>query len=180
MSMVVGKTPVAGRDYGYVMPITVNVQFDLGTIYTIKSRLNDYVTWAIGGNVFNDWRIDINYATAFPTSTLRIPSFDLVDENYGRKTPEDASWVYYDFSIFIHGKYDITGGSTPDAKDAMDNGDVMLDYLVGIRGNESEKSRFGIYWIDEILINVETKDRRPRDIRTVSVRGRIKAKLLDE
>lgn len=152
---------------------------DIGRIYTVKQRLNDYVEAAIGGNVFNDWKIDIQYLGTWPTSTIRIPSFGLMNENYGRKTPEGGSWAFYEFTIFIHNKLDDQyGEGVPDSYESYDDAESVIDYLLSIRGNETEKSTYGIYWIDNLGIYVETS-KRPKNVGTISVRGRIRAKWID-
>lgn len=148
-----------------------------GKLQAVKGRLNDYVDAAIGGIVSNDWRISIHHIGTFPVSTIRLPSFDLIDENYGKRTPEVGCWAFYDFSVFIHEERDDSYGvSTPDNYQTLDAADDLLDYLIGIRGNATEKSTYGIYNIFNLRIVEENPRGGPRDIATVSVRGRIRAK----
>jgi len=150
----------------------------VGGIQVVKNRLNNYVEEAIGGGVFNNWRISVTDLDEMPVSTLRFPSVDVVNENYDRRTPEKGSWAYYDFTIFIHDEIDEeTSDKNPESHRVMDDADLVVDYLLLMRGDETEKLTYGIYWIDEIRVVKERS--APRNISTLSVRGRIRAKWLD-
>ena len=152
----------------------------VGKIEAVKNRLNTYVTNAIGGSAYNDWRIDVNSITSFPLSTLRLPNIDLVHENYGRLTPDAGRWAHYGFTIFIHEERDDQYGvGTPDDYQTLDAADDLIDYLYSIRGNEDEKTDYGIYWIYDLMIEATNQARSPRDISTINVSGKIRAKWLD-
>ena len=152
-----------------------------GKLLVVKARLNAYVKDAIGGNVYNDWRITMAYVDKFPTSTIRLPQIALTNENYGRLTPDEGYWAKYDFTIFVNEERDDSYGSgIPDTYKTLDAVDDLMDYLIAIRGNSTEMSTYNIYWIDNILANKESMASTPRNISTYSVAGTLISKWEDE
>lgn len=158
------------------------MSYPTGKLELVRERLYDYVGSALGGSVYADYRIEVNIVGTYPISHVGIETFNLVTENFGRRTPEVGYWSYYDFYVFIHNKLENEFTYTrkvPTDHSVMDDADTLVDYFLSIRGNESEKTNYGIYWIDQIRIERVGQRGRPDNIATCVVAGRIRAKWLD-
>jgi len=151
-----------------------------GKFESVKNRLNDYVTAAIGGHVSNDWRINIKELGTFPISTLRFGVVSLLNENYGGLTPESGCWAEYEFSIFIQDKeYSDQLDTVLKHYSVMDDASDVVDYLIGKSGDSTEISSYGIYEIGELRIEYNQFRRGGRNVGRAIVRGKIRSKWLD-
>ena len=151
-----------------------------GKPQAIKSRLNYYVNEAIGGTVSNNWRINIMSLRDFPISTIRFDDVTLDDLNYGRKTPDDGEWAEYDFTIYIHQKIEVNVEPTnPIGYKTMDLVDTLIDYLIGIRGDSTERSTYLIQWIGDLTSKEVRPKSVPRNIYSMSVSGTMYVQWLD-
>jgi hypothetical protein len=151
-----------------------------GKPQSVKDRLNYYVETALGGEVINNWRINIMLLDSRPISTIRFEDITLDNLNYGRKTPEDGEWAEYNFAVYIHEDIDTTVPETnPIAHQTMDLAEDLIDYLVGIRGDSTERSTYKIQWIDNLMAKEVNPSSVPRNIYTISVTGTIHVQWTD-
>lgn len=151
-----------------------------GKLQTVKSRLNYYVSQALGGYASNDWKIKVWRIGTWPVSTMRFPDIDIRAENFGRETPQSGMWAYFRFTVQIHQERD--DQYSPEIADhyqVLDAADDLIDYFLGIRGNQIERDTYGIHWIDGISADEENPRNVPRDVAAVRVSGVIQSKWLD-
>jgi len=156
----------------------------VGKPQAVKARLNAYVTAALTSGTFkNDWHISVSNLDRgdLPLTTARFGKYDLVNENYDRRTPEQGYWAMYDFTVFLHEERDSQYGvATPDNYLTLDAIDDIIDYLNSIKGDSTEMSTHNIVWIDNIVATRENISTNPRNISTWSIRGIIYAKWEDD
>lgn len=151
-----------------------------GKPQAVKERLNYYVDEALGGTVSNNWRIDVMKLKEFPVSTIRFNDVMLNNMNYGRKTPVDGVWANYMFNVYIHQKIDKSvTGNNPIAYKTMDLADTLIDYLLTIRGDSTERSTYKIQWIDSLSMKEVSPKSLPRNIYSIAVTGMMHVQWTD-
>jgi len=148
----------------------------------VKDRLMYYVNEAIGGETTTNWHVMVGKYDNKPVSTIKFEPLVWTDPTYGRLVPESGAFVEIIFTIFINEDIDRDfEDEHPYNYKALDAADLVIDYLLTISGNESERINYNIHRIYDIEMNEGGSDNvgRPRDVAIVSVKGKIYAKWLD-
>lgn len=149
---------------------------------SIKDRLAYYIDAAIGGEVSTNWHVAVGKYDDKPISTIKFEPLLWDDPTYGRLVPQSGAFVEINFTIFINEDVDRDfEDEHPYNYKALDAADLVVDYLLTISGNESERANYNIHRIYDIQVNEGGSDRsgRPRDVAIVSIKGKIQAKWLD-
>jgi len=152
----------------------------VGRPQAIKDRLKYYVDDALGGSVSNNWRINIMLLPSFPISTIRYDDVTLNNMNYGRKTPDDGKWAEYRFTVHVHQTITTSVPVTnPIGYKTMDLAEELVDYLIDIRGDSTERSTYKIQWIDQLRTREVSPKGNPRNVYTVAVSGTMYVQWVD-